>query len=104
MEYVDSDVLSQDSTFRGRIRIAMVDAALVVVAADGSAGSKSRFNKRFALGNRILADPTAMLSQFTDAMVAGGTLSLTSTDEDIKSRLVEVADEMAGVRWDEKTT
>lgn len=102
MAYTDDFALASDVTFQGRIRMAMIKAAIIVQAA----APTSDLNidaKRSALSANVLNNPDAYVLRFTSAAIEGeavfssGPLTSGSTDTVIDGVVALIWNAMAGV-------
>lgn len=96
MAYVDDFSLTTDSTFQGRVRMAMIKAAIAIGNAAPSVNAVVD-GKRNALVLAVLTFPDRYVSVFTQAAIEAGPLSSSSTDASIDTAIASVWGEIAGV-------
>lgn len=91
-------VLAADSTFRSKVRVASMSAALAVVGETASSNG-IKDEKRYSLGVAVLVDGgAAKLDAFAWAAASYGTLDGTSSDNDIQFVVNSIWDDLAGVK------
>jgi hypothetical protein len=97
MAFSDQYTLANTATHRQKVQIAMCKVATMVVG-EAPTASNRRDEKRHALGVAILADGgVSKLDAFAYACGGIGTLSGTSTDNDIEFVVTSVYSDIAGV-------
>lgn len=96
MSYTADDALANDATFRGRIRMAMVNAARQV-ASEARTVKPILDAKRNALAVKVLNDPPGTLDRFVHASIEAGTLTSGSPDGSLDSAISSVWNGIAGV-------
>lgn len=101
MAYADQATLAADDTFRGRIRDAVMTAAVAIMG-EAKTTDDAVFGKRQALAEQMMTSGGAShLEAFTWAVVANNAISAGSTDDDIQFTVNSVWDDVAGVRSDD---
>jgi hypothetical protein len=96
MSYTADDTLSQDATFRGRIRMSMVKAA-VAIASEARTVRNLVDQKRNKLAVAILNGPSTFMDQFTHSAIEANALVAASTDANIDTAISSVWNGIAGV-------
>lgn len=94
MALIDQAQLASDGTFRARVQVALVAAALEVVGE--SADTPSSFARQ-TLGLKVLTDPDTVTPRFAWAVVANPAITADSSDNDIAYTITTVWDDIAGV-------
>lgn len=94
MALIDQAQLASDGSFRARVQVALVAAALDIV---GESSDTPSSYARQLLGLKILTDPDSMTPRFTWAVVANPAISAESSDNDIAYTITTVWDDVAGV-------
>ena|SRR3990167_10258012 len=96
MALTDLYTLAIDATFKQKVRMAMMSAALAIIGEDSTTGKT--LEKRQALGVSVLADGGATkLDAFSYAAAGYGTLTGTSTDSDIQFVVNSIWNDLAGI-------
>ncbi len=96
MAYSADDTLSLDATFRGKMRMAAVNAARQI-ASEARTVRNVVDQKRNSLAVAVLNDPPKYLDRFVHAAIEAGALTLASTDAQIDTALAAVWNFLAGV-------
>lgn len=96
MAYAADDTLSNDATFRGKVRMSMVNAARQI-ATEARTVKAALDVKRNLLAVKVLNDPAGYLDRFVQASIEGGTLVTGSTDAAIDTAISSVWNGIAGV-------
>jgi len=102
MAYIDDFTLSSDVTFQGRIRMAMIKAAIIVQVAAPS-NDAAVDSKRSSLSVAVLSNPDAYVLRFAlasiegEAVFSGNALTSASTDTAIDGVVAQIWNAMAGV-------
>lgn len=101
MSFITVSDLAQAASFRTRITVALVTVAggLVVDAAENSLPPAQR-DKRYALAQSVLRDPTAITSAFVWPILANATIAqkgLATDDGEFVFQIVQIWDVVAGV-------
>lgn len=97
----DRYVLSKNSDFRAQVQTILIKVALAVVGESLTGKSPEFINKRHNLGVGILNSPESYVDRFSQAIVAPGTLTISSTDNDIEFMITSVFSKIAGVNYTE---
>lgn len=104
MAYSDDFTAANDGALRQKVWMAMHSAALAIVGETPSSNNK-RDEKRHQLGVSVLnADfslDQALLDRFMFAAVANGSLTTSSTDGAIDTRVAAIWNDLAGVTGSE---
>ena len=97
MTLAASYTLSQDATFKGRIQIAMTQAAISIGGEALGTLKYGQWVKRADLAHDVLTDPDLWVQQFTYAVCQNTDITILSTDSDLEFMVNSVWDDMAGV-------
>jgi hypothetical protein len=98
MAYVDQATLADDVTFRARIRVAIMTAAVQVQGEAKSGFSDAQYGKRQALATAILATGGSdYIDRFSWAVATNVAVTAASTDSDIQFTVNSMWDDLAGV-------
>jgi len=81
MAFTDQITLADDATFRGRVRQALVTAAINVMAEDSQTAN---YVARRAYATRVLHSATLEAQSVTYGIVTNGAITDQSTDNDIQ--------------------
>jgi hypothetical protein len=104
MAYTDQLALLSDQTFRDRITMAMVTAALNVQGEAETADSPTFYAKRSALAVGALTSPSMFADRFVWAVAANPAINADSSDSDIQYTVNSVFSDLAGVMASEGPT
>lgn len=96
MAYAADDTLSSDATFRGRVRMAMVNAARQI-ATEARTVKATLDVKRNLLAVKVLNDPATYVDRFVQASIEAGTLVSGSTDANIDTAVSAIWNGLAGI-------
>lgn len=96
MPYTADDTLSQDGAFQGRIRCAMVNAALAI-SSEARTVRNHVDDKRSTLARSVLNDPDSYTKRFTNAAIQAGKLTSASLDPALDSAVSGAWNGIAGV-------
>ena len=97
MALVDQYTLTQDVTFKQRLRVAMCVAAIAIVGEAPTLTNQDKQRLRERLGVDVLQDIETWVVRFAFACSGLGTLSTLSTDGDISNAVSSVWNDVAGV-------
>lgn len=92
MAYIDQYTLSQDVTFRGRVRVAMVTAAIAIAA---EAVGTTNHRERAVYARSVLNNVEGYAPRFAEAVAADATISAGSPDPTIQTRVNAIWDAFA---------
>lgn len=104
MAFTDQLALASDQTFRDRVTVAMVTAALNVQGEAETPDHDSFYTKRSALAVGALTSPTLYADRFVWACVVNPAITADATDGDIQFTVNSVFSDLAGVRASEEPT
>lgn len=96
MAYAADDTLSNDATFRGKLRMAMVNAARQI-AGEARTVRNTVDQKRNALAVAVLNNPPAYLDRFVHVAIEAGALVTGSTDANLDTAIAGAWNFLAGV-------
>lgn len=96
MAYTDQAALANDVTFRDRVRVAIVTAAIAVMG-ETQTGTDQQYGKRQALAYAMLTNSGGYLERFAWGVVANAAITGASNDGDIQFTVDSLIDDMAGV-------
>lgn len=96
MAYTADDTLSNDAAFRGRVRMAMVNAARQI-ATEARTVKAALDVKRNVLAVKVLNDPASYVDRFVQASIEAGTLVSGSTDANLDTAISGVWNGIAGI-------
>lgn len=100
MGYLETNDLAEATSFRNRLKIALVDVAGDVLAEDPTTTTQAASEKRVTLCNNVLRDPAAMVPAFVWPVLTNPEIAsdgLDSTDEQLKDQVNTVWNTVAGV-------
>jgi hypothetical protein len=95
--YVDQAALADDETFRGRVRVAMVTAAINVMG-EAKETDDQIYGKRQALAYQVLTNSGSYVDQFSWSVAANVAITASSIDSDIQFTVNSLWDDLSGVR------
>jgi len=99
MAYTDQAALAADATFGGRVRVAMVTAAIQVAAEAQGSQDSAVYAKRQILANAVLLNSgSSYLDVFAWAVAENAAITGSSVDGDIQFQVNSVWNAVAGVR------
>jgi hypothetical protein len=93
-DYTSAFTLAQDPTFRGRVEIAMVTAAIAIMA---EASTMPGHPNRVVFAAAVLSAPDTYVARFTLAVVQNVAIASNSTDSDIQFTVNSVFNALAGL-------
>jgi hypothetical protein len=96
--YIDQATLAKDATFRDKIRVAMVTAA-IAIGGEALGGSDTvTYGKRQALAGQVLLGSGGnLLDVFAWAIAQNAAITSSSTDSDIQFTCNSIWNDIAGV-------
>lgn len=100
MSYIEVADLAEAASFRTRVKVAIVTAAVNVLAEDTSSMTETKASKRNALATAVLTDPQSFADRFAWPVVANPSIAangLASPDGDLAFVVSSVWNAMAGV-------
>ena len=109
MAFQDDFNLIQDSGFQVRVKMAVLKSAAAVVGEDVSSFGATQADKRHSLAvaalmggavNSVDHSPDSVYQKFLDAVAAQ---SPANNDTDVETKVTSLWDDMAGVKFSEKT-
>ena len=98
MAYTDQAVLAADATFRSRVRVAMITAAIQIAAEAKGAQDSTVYQKRQKLVAEVLpGGGTNLLDAFCWAVTQNAAIVAVSLDSDIQFQVNSVWNALAGI-------
>lgn len=94
MAYTTDYQNAQDATFRARVAIAMLNAA-IAISAESSSGTAGHV-ARMALATNVLSAPDRWMPLFALAAVSDDATGPSATDAQIQNRVNSIWDAVAG--------
>lgn len=95
--YAAQAILAEDESFRTRVRVALVTAAVDVMGEAKGEMSDTAFNKRQEFAHQVLNNSGGYLDRFVWAVIANVAITEVSTDSDIQFTVNSLWADMAGV-------
>jgi uncharacterized protein (DUF736 family) len=99
MDFIGQIALAEDGEFQGRVRQAVVTAAVEIMAdqPDNTPQAIATHAKRAALANRVLLDPVSLQRAWAYMAASNVSISDESTDSDLQWTVNAMWNAMAGV-------
>lgn len=99
MDFIGQIELAEDGTFQGRVRQAVIGAAVAIMAEQpaNTPQAIATHEKRTALANRVLLDPVSMQRAWAYMVVTNQAISVESLDSDLQWTVNSMWNAMAGV-------
>lgn len=99
MAFTDQAALAVDTTFRSKVRVAVMTAAVQIMGESHSGLEDQHFNKRQSLAYQVIlsAGANPYLDMFAWAVVTNTAITSSSTDSDIQFTVNSVWDDVSGV-------
>jgi hypothetical protein len=102
MGFTEQAALATDTTFRDRVRVALVTAGVQIMGEEKGPFSDAEYGKRQALAFQVLTSAGGgMLEAFVWATVQNASITDASLDADIQSQVSAAWNDLAGVRIDD---
>lgn len=98
---VENYSLVQSDTFNLRTEMLLIKSCNAIVGEDTTTYSLAIVNKRHSLAMNVYSDIAKYRMRFVRAIAAQGTLTESSSDNDIEFTINSVFNDLAGVKFDD---
>jgi len=96
--YIDQAALAADATFRSRVRMAVVTAAIQIAAEAKASQDTTVYDKRQQLVAEVLPNGgTDLLEAFSWAVAQNAAITASSLDSDVQFQVNSVWNALAGI-------